>query len=74
MLTTGCEEEILAMLKKWIMRKDQKNRRSGAKRVKVESLKSERELKRLKCSINFKSSGYGRALFRESGGLVSEGK
>ncbi|RVX02494.1 hypothetical protein CK203_031207 [Vitis vinifera] len=72
MPTTGCEEEILTMLKKWIMRKDQKNRRSGAKRVKVESSKFVRELKRLECSINFKSSGHGRALFQESGGSVSE--
>ena len=72
--TTGCEEEILTMLKKWIMRKDQKNRRSGAKRVKVESSKFVRELKRLECSINFKSLGHGRALFRESGGSVSKGK
>ena len=74
MPTTGCEEEILTMLKKWIMRKDQKNRRSGAKRVKVESSKFVRELKRLECSINFKSLGHGRALFRESGGSVSKGK
>lgn len=74
MPTMGCEEEILNMLKKWIMRKDQKNQRNGAKRVKVETSKSVRELKRLECSINFKSSGHGRALFRESGGSVSEGK
>ena len=74
MPTMGCEEEILTMLKKWIMRKDLKNQRSGAKRVKVESSKSVRELKRLECSINFKSLGRGRALFRESGGSVSEGK
>ena len=74
MPTTGCEEEILNMLKKWIMRKDQKNKRNGAKRVKVETSKSVRELKRLECSINFKSSGHGRALFRESRGSVSVGK
>ena len=74
MPTTGCEEEILNMLKRWIMRKDQKNQRIGAKRAKVETSKSVRELKRLECSINFKSSGHGRALFRESGGSVSEGK
>ena len=59
MPTTGCEEEILNMLKKWIMRKNQKNQRNGAKRVKVETSKSGRELKRLECSINFKSSGHG---------------
>ena len=74
MPTTGCEEEILTMLKKWIMRKDQKNRKSWAKRVKVETSKFVRELKRLECSINFKSSGHGRALFRESGGSVSKAK
>ena len=74
MPTTGCEEEILNMLKRWIMRKDQKNQRIGAKRAKVETSKSVRELKRLECSINFKSSGHGRALFRESGGSVTEGK
>ena len=72
--TTGCEEEILTMLKKWIMRKDQKNQRFGAKRIKVESSKFVRELKRLECSINFKSLRHGRALFRESGGSVSKGK
>ena len=44
MPTTGFEEEILALLKKWIMRKEQKNWWSGAKRVKVESSRSEREL------------------------------
>ncbi|RVW96305.1 Transposon TX1 uncharacterized 149 kDa protein [Vitis vinifera] len=70
MPTTGCEEEILNMLKRWIMRKDQKNQRIGAKRAKVETSKSVRELKRLECSINFKSSGHGRALFRESGGGI----
>lgn len=37
MPTTRCEEKILTLLKKWIMRKDQKNRRFGTKRVKVES-------------------------------------
>lgn len=37
MPTTRCEEEILTLLKKWIMRKYQKNRRFGTKRVKVES-------------------------------------
>lgn len=54
MPTMGFEEEILALLKKWIMRKDQKNRRSGVKRVKVESSRSEKELKRLECFVNFK--------------------
>ena len=63
MPTMRFEKVILVLLNKWIMRKDQKNRRSGAKRVKIESSRSERELKRLECSINFKSAGNGIALF-----------
>ena len=53
MPTMGFEEEILALLNKWIMRKKQKNRWSGTKRVRVESSRFERELKKLECSVNF---------------------
>ena len=62
MPTMGFEEDILALLKKWIMRKEQKNRWSGVKKVKVESSRSKRELRRLDYSVNFKSAGSGRAL------------
>ena len=62
MPTTRFEEEILALLKKWILRKEQKNQWFGSKRVKVESSRSERELRRLECSINLKSSGSEKAL------------
>ena len=62
MPTMGFEEEILALLKKWIMRKKQKNRWSGVKKVKVESSRSKRELRRLDYFVNFKSAGSGRAL------------
>ena len=37
MLTTGFEEEILTLLKKWKFRKEQKDQWYGPKRVKVES-------------------------------------
>lgn len=74
MPTIGFEEGILALLSKWITRKEQKNRWSGAKRVKVEFSRFKRELRRLERSVNFKSSRCGRALSLGNGGSVSEGK
>ena len=66
MSTTSFEKEILALLKKWKLRKEQKDQWSRSKRIKVESSRFERELGRLECSINFKSLGSRSVLSLES--------
>lgn len=53
MSTKGYEEEIVALLKKLKMRKDQKTQLVGTKRSKLGSSRLDKELRRLECSIKF---------------------
>lgn len=53
MLTKGYEEEILVLLKKMKMRKDQKTQIAGIKRSKIGSSRFDRELRRLEYSISW---------------------
>lgn len=64
MLTKGYEEEILVLLKKMKMRKDQKTQIAGIKRSKIGSSRFDRGLRRLEYSIKFKGSGSGKVHFK----------
>ena len=60
MPTEGVEGEILKLLKRLIERRDHFEKVSGKKRKWQKSLRSNRELKKLECSVNYCGTGGGR--------------
>ena len=53
MPTKEFEGEILTLLKRMKVRKDQKEKLDGRKRKKLKSSRFERELRKLECTMNY---------------------